>query len=674
MVVFLKGDRTAEITLALAQGFDYSGKTVHLEYQGVRRSFPSPVAGGTVSFSFSAAETAPMSLGAYPVRVWLEDAQGEKTTIHNSAVKFRVTNCATDLHAESAIYLDVRGGLYGIDGLPPRFTENDLRGKINEILRRLGGTVAMLLLCALPAFAASLTVETAPKGEIYNDEAIVTNVTLDVSDLATASNLDAANAAIAANAADIAANADAIAVNAASIATNSARIATKADAIKYVGTNSYELADCDWVCDWDGATLESGDGEAWRFYDEGGLGRALVSGSAFGRFGTFYLEYETVGTNTVRTVYYLPILPPSMRADAPNPEEELWLDNYNALVFNKLTDGTDAPETRRLVRTEHGWNLEYPVVYKDSLDALAKRTTSELATKANAEQVSVVTNAAEWRVNNGLYLVDNVPLVPYEPEGDFWNDTYYMRKVNMWRANGPPTKLWVWDSGEQYFRLGWYDPEANPYGVHGYLAEWHFNGGYTYYNTAPSAEDEGLLGFGDNTTVRWVVESEVVTNTVAYTDTTAALSSRVSSVAADLAQSVANLESKKAEKYIFEIGDTWVSDDTGDVYTLLPNTRVWTNETTQASITWTDNYIPSEISDIGWVFNLPSDGTTPPELFTVAYGYTDDDHVTFYNSDDPATATDIRQFSRQYPVTTNVVNYIRIEYDATDGRPSATDV
>lgn len=184
MTTFLKGDTTAAITLALADGFDYSGKTVNLEYQGVRRTFTGCVAGGTLTFAFAAEETAPMSLGAYPVRVWIEGG-GEVLTVHNADVKLRVTDCIADVHGGGAIYLDVHGGLHGIEGLPERFTDEDLRSKVNEIVRRLGGVAALLVLFALPAVGASVTVQTARKGSIYNDGLVVTNVQLDTSGLLT---------------------------------------------------------------------------------------------------------------------------------------------------------------------------------------------------------------------------------------------------------------------------------------------------------------------------------------------------------------------------------------------------------------------------------------------------------------------------------------------------------
>jgi len=85
MITFLKGDTTAAITLAFAEEGDFSSKTVWLEYQCVRRSFSGVAASDTLTFSFSAEETAPMSLGAYPVRIWLvDDATGDE--VHDGLV------------------------------------------------------------------------------------------------------------------------------------------------------------------------------------------------------------------------------------------------------------------------------------------------------------------------------------------------------------------------------------------------------------------------------------------------------------------------------------------------------------------------------------------------------------------------------------------------------------
>lgn len=194
METILKGDASATMSLALAGGFDYEGKSVVLEYQGVRRTFANARAGGTLTFSFTAEETAAMSLGAYPVFVRIEGG-GEPITVHNAAVKIRVTDCVEDVRSGSAIYLDVIGSLHDIEGLPARYTDEDLKAKVNEIIRRLGGTVAALLVCALPALGAGVTVLTAPKGAIYNDQPVVTNVAVDLSGLAISSDVAAAQAA-----------------------------------------------------------------------------------------------------------------------------------------------------------------------------------------------------------------------------------------------------------------------------------------------------------------------------------------------------------------------------------------------------------------------------------------------------------------------------------------------
>lgn len=530
--------------------------------------------------------------------------------------------------------------------------------------------IAIAMLAALASAGLSAaSVSYTEKDNLTGESQVVTNV--DLSGLATVEyvtdevakakpgDYDTVRAQVATNTANIE-------TNTALIAANAANIETKAGAIKYVGTNSYELADCDWICDWDGTVMSGTLGDVWRSLSNGGdMEYFFCCGHAFGKFGTFFGERAANSTNTA-VFYYLPIMNPSGRDEALDPYSIRWLDEYNELVFDKLSDGTDAPVVRRLVRTGHGWNLEYPVVYKDSFDALADRVNSRLETKADAERTSVVTNAAEWRVQR---VNTHIALSLYNHSSDYWNDTYFMRKVNMWHSAGPPTKLWVWDSGDQYFRLGWYDPAEYPYGVNGYIAEWHFTGGDAYYLTAPSAEDEGLLGFVDNVTAEWVVETAIVTNKVVYSDTTDALSARVNAVAGELSDSVSRLDSKKAEKYVFEVGDTWVDDSTGDVYDRLRDSKVWTNETTQAYIEWRDNDVPTIEHDGAWLFALPRIGETPPDLFTGAFGYMDDSHVTFYNSSEPSEATDIRNFTRVYPVVTNVVNYIRLEYDPADGRP-----
>ena len=149
MTKILKGDTSAAISVALAEGFGYSAATVHVEYQGVRKDFRNCAAGDILTFTFSAEETAPMSIGTYPVRVWIE-AGGSVVTIENAKTKILVTDDPAEVSANgSAIVIDAKGCMYGIEDLPERWTEADIVAKLREIMRR-GGAV----LCALLAFSA----------------------------------------------------------------------------------------------------------------------------------------------------------------------------------------------------------------------------------------------------------------------------------------------------------------------------------------------------------------------------------------------------------------------------------------------------------------------------------------------------------------------------------------
>ena len=237
----IKKDDTVIVTSGTS-----AGKTGVVEYQGARRAGSGVVAGGSVAFSFTARETAAMSLGVYPVRVWIEGPGGVVTTAHNAKVRICVSDNPDDVHGGGAIYLDVIGSLHDIEGLPARYTDEDLKAKVDEIIRRLGGTVAALLVCALPALGAGVTVLTAPKGAIYNDQPVVTNIIADIPevDMSAVTNIaqEAATAAQERAASDAKANTTA-ATNAlsaaltAAIPTDNAQLANGAGYVTKAVTN-----------------------------------------------------------------------------------------------------------------------------------------------------------------------------------------------------------------------------------------------------------------------------------------------------------------------------------------------------------------------------------------------------------------------------------------------------
>ena len=185
----LKGDTSGTIALALADGYNYAGCVVEFRYQGAVRTFRNCEEGQTIQFNLTAAETAVMALGAFPVTVRLFTSDGRFFTVNNADVKIEVTDCITDVREGGVIVVEASSGLYGVDDLPERYTTKDIRAKINEIIQRLGGGVAALCFAACVAcgslFGAGVTVQKDNLEDIHNDEKVVTGVTFDASGLAT---------------------------------------------------------------------------------------------------------------------------------------------------------------------------------------------------------------------------------------------------------------------------------------------------------------------------------------------------------------------------------------------------------------------------------------------------------------------------------------------------------
>ena len=74
-----------------------------------------------------------------------------------------------------------------VEPLPERFTDEDVRRRFNQLISAAKGASAAIaaLLLGTAAFGAGVTVQTAPKGTIYNDEHIVTGVVFNATGLAT---------------------------------------------------------------------------------------------------------------------------------------------------------------------------------------------------------------------------------------------------------------------------------------------------------------------------------------------------------------------------------------------------------------------------------------------------------------------------------------------------------
>ena len=174
--VIEKGDTSKEIPLALADGYPFAGCTLHVGFCGVERTFENLTAGGTVTLSFSADETARFPLGTSLVTLSLRNAAGSVRSL--PFAKIKVSDSPSEVY-DAAITIDP--GTLNIEELPTRFNDEDVHDRVNAIISWMKRIVPMVALCALPALGDGLTVYTAQKGRVYNDEQIVTNVVLDLS-------------------------------------------------------------------------------------------------------------------------------------------------------------------------------------------------------------------------------------------------------------------------------------------------------------------------------------------------------------------------------------------------------------------------------------------------------------------------------------------------------------
>lgn len=182
MVVIHKGSKSATFAVGIDEGLALSSSRIVIKYQGARRDFsrldPSEEVG---VFSFQASETANFALGTYPLEVYYV-VDGEECRAGLQDTLVRVTDIPSEATGFATIVVarpqNTSGALAGIEELPTEFTDEDVRAKIGEIIRRLGGRVAMLaaFLCLAAFGAPAPELLTAPKGSVRNTASIVTNI------------------------------------------------------------------------------------------------------------------------------------------------------------------------------------------------------------------------------------------------------------------------------------------------------------------------------------------------------------------------------------------------------------------------------------------------------------------------------------------------------------------
>lgn len=174
MPVILKGDTSARISFVLTDNFSYEGYSLRVDFHHVSYVIYDLKAGSTVSVQYTAEDTSRFPLGTGLMTLTLENEEGVRRTLPVERVK--VTDAPAEVY-DGAIIIDP--GVAKVEELPERFTDNDVRSKINQILSFLRRCAAFCLLGIMSYGFVAASVLTAPKGEIYNDSPVVTNVTFE---------------------------------------------------------------------------------------------------------------------------------------------------------------------------------------------------------------------------------------------------------------------------------------------------------------------------------------------------------------------------------------------------------------------------------------------------------------------------------------------------------------